>query len=177
MIRCLAHHPHSPSLCGCVGLSTSCRFRRAVCVCVCLCLKGQCLKRRVLRIQLDPHRSGFELSFGILSFVRFVLGPPARSAPSPLLSFPSLPLSPPPSVCLLADEFVSLSGSSQTLRHLLPTDTQTDSEITSQWQRLGGRGRLGGLERGEVEETDVQTEPQQRGDGYLSHINHAGNTP
>lgn len=28
-------------------------------------------------------------------------------------------------LCVLADEFVSLSGFSQTLRHLLPTDSQT----------------------------------------------------
>lgn len=42
----------------------------------------------------------------------------------------------------------------------------------------GRKGEVGGgVQRGEVEETDVQTEPQQRGDGYLSHINHAGNTP
>lgn len=132
--------------------------------CVCVCLKGQCRKRRVLRIQLDPHHSGFELSFGILSFVcLFCFGPPPHPRHPPLLSLsPSVS---PPSVCLLADEFVSLSGSSQTLRHLLPTDTQTDSEITSHWQRLGGRGRVGGG----LEETDVQTESPSSGGMGISH--------
>lgn len=63
----------------------------------------------------------------------------APPPPLPTLSFPPVCVS----VCLMS--FVSLSGSSQTLRHLLPTDTpdrQTDLlEITSQWHGLEGAGR------------------------------------
>lgn len=72
-------------------------------------------------MQQDPRCQCSESSFGILSFVCFVLGAP----PSPGSPPPFSPPTPPLSVCLLPDEFVSLSGFSQTLRHLLPTDTQT----------------------------------------------------
>lgn len=74
-------------------------------------------------MQQEPNFQRSEWSFGVLSFVCFVLGAspsPASPPPPPFSLLPS-----PLSVCLLPDEFVSLSGFSQTLRHLLPTDTQT----------------------------------------------------
>lgn len=135
-------------------------------------------------MQQDPRGCGSEPSSGILSFVLFWSAPPPFSSPpQPFTSSPSssplasLPRPPPPppfcvSVCLMS--FVSLSGSSQTLRHLLLTDRQTDLlEITSQWRRLGGVGsRVVGCCGGEKRQMYRQTELQQRGDGSASHVNH-----
>lgn len=71
-------------------------------------LAGDCkgCGRRMARFQEHFHCLLFELSF-------------VCRVPTPLR--PTLPFL----SCLLADEFVSLSGFRQTLRHLLPTDTRT----------------------------------------------------
>lgn len=119
------------------------------------------------------------LAFCLLSC--FVLGrlpplfmphhtPPATLRPPHL--FHSPPRLFPPfcvSVCLMS--FVSLSGSSQTLRHLLPTDTpdrQTDrlagDSITVAETGRGGE-QCGGRA---VEETDVQTDRAPTTGGWES---------
>lgn len=101
------------------------------------------------------------LAFCLLSVVFWVLPPP-----QPLLLLLLLPS--PLSVALLPDEFVSLSGFSQTLRHLLPTDTQTRTDsITAAESEGGRRDRC----------TDRQTEFRQRGDGYRKRVNHNGSVP
>ncbi len=121
--------PSSSLLCWCVlcewktGASALPADSDVLCVCMCVCV---CFWRNG---GWKGEGGGFEfnrtpiawclsrvLAFYLLSvlFCALPLHPPL-----PLL-LPS-----PSSVCLLADEFVSLSGFSQTLRHLLPTDTQT----------------------------------------------------
>lgn len=119
--------------------------------CVCVCVDARRGPPHFLQIQTccasecflegtatekEKGRGGFEfnrtpiarclsrvLAFYLLSVLFCTLPPPPPAPPHTYTASPPplLPLS----VCLLADEFVSLSGFSQTLRHLLPTDTQT----------------------------------------------------
>lgn len=77
------------------------------------------------------------------------------------------------SVCLLADQFVSLSGFSQTLRHLLPTEThRLRDNITA--AETGGRRR-----GGEAASKERQMYRQSTGGGGMgiSHTSIIGYVP
>lgn len=117
-----------------------------------LCERWLVRGRWGLWIVPDPRCSAFERSFGILSFVHLFCTLPLHHQ---LPSFSAVGWW----VCLFV-WIQSDTASPPAYRH-------TDSEITSQWQRLGEGG--GGGTQGE---TDVQTEDWQWGRWCFSHINH-----